>query len=190
MKDYRRAKVQKMGYVYFSPDKSYYSVPYRYIGHRTQIHYTKSWVEVYFNNQRIAIHKRNRANGSYNTIKEHLSSTHQKYTQWSPEFFKNMAKAHGESVMLFVEALILGGDYPEVGYRRAMGVIQLHKQYGSVRLNNACERALYGQALSYNAVKNILKNNLDKEHQHPLELEDNKPHIPKHENIRGATAYN
>ena len=35
LKDYRRAKVQKMGYVYFSPDKSYYSVPYRYIGKET-----------------------------------------------------------------------------------------------------------------------------------------------------------
>src|SRR5699024_2711104 len=32
LKDYKRAKVQKMGYVYFSPEKSYYSVPYRYIG--------------------------------------------------------------------------------------------------------------------------------------------------------------
>jgi hypothetical protein len=77
--------------------------------------------------------------------------------------------------MMLVEALILKGDYPEVGYRRAMGVIQLHKQYGSERLNNA--------------VKNILKNNLDKEHQYSLDLEENKPHIPKHENIRGATAY-
>jgi hypothetical protein len=32
LKDYPRAKVQKMGYVYFSSDKSYYSVSYRYIG--------------------------------------------------------------------------------------------------------------------------------------------------------------
>ena len=32
LKDYCRAKVQKIGYVYFSPDKAYYSVPYRYIG--------------------------------------------------------------------------------------------------------------------------------------------------------------
>ena len=46
LKDYTRAKVQKMGYVYFSPDKTYYSVPYRYIGSQTQIHYTDQWVEV------------------------------------------------------------------------------------------------------------------------------------------------
>lgn len=48
LKDYRKAKVQKMGYVYFSPDKSYYSVPYRYIGKETCIHYTRDMVEVYF----------------------------------------------------------------------------------------------------------------------------------------------
>ena len=58
MKEYRRAKVQKIGYIYFSPDNTYYSVPYRYIGKQTQIQYTQSTVEVYCNNQRIAAHKR------------------------------------------------------------------------------------------------------------------------------------
>src|SRR5699024_11392044 len=52
LKDYKRAKVQKMGYVYFSPEKSYYSVPYHYIGKSTLIHFTKSVVEVYYNHQR------------------------------------------------------------------------------------------------------------------------------------------
>lgn len=85
LKDYRRAKVQKMGYVYFSPDKNYYSVPYRHIGKSTQIHYTRSIVEVYYNNERIAIHPRSSARGNYITNKDHLSSTHQAYNGWSPE---------------------------------------------------------------------------------------------------------
>ncbi|MDM1366907.1 IS21 family transposase, partial [Myroides marinus] len=84
IKDYTRAKVQKIGYVYFSPDKSYYSVPYRYIGHQTTIHYTNTTVEVYYNHLRIALHKRSFAKGIYTTEKEHLSSTHQYYTNWSP----------------------------------------------------------------------------------------------------------
>jgi len=41
LKDYTRAKVQKIGYIYFSHEKSYYSVPYRYIGYSVQIQYTK-----------------------------------------------------------------------------------------------------------------------------------------------------
>lgn len=189
MKEYRRAKVQKMGYVYFSPDKNYYSVPYRFIGKQTQIHYTRGWVEVYYNSERIAIHKRDRARGIYITNNEHLSSAHQAYKDWSPEYFKALAKKHGESVMMFVEALILQSNYPETAYKSAMGVIQLHRQYGSQRLNNACQRALYGNALKYHIVKNILKNNMDKEQLCADDLELTKTHIPKHNNIRGAKTY-
>ncbi len=189
MKDYRRAKVQKMGYVYFSPDKNYYSVPYRFISKQTQIHYTRNWVEVYYNNERIAVHKRIASKGVYTTIKEHLCSTHQAYKDWSPEYFKSLAKKHGESVMMFVQTLIHQGDYPETAYKRAMGVIQLHREYGSERLNNACQRALYGQALRYRNVKNILENNLDKEQLCLDDLKEYKSHIPKHKNTRGAAAY-
>jgi transposase len=190
MKDYRRAKVQKIGYVYFSPDKNYYSVPHQYIGHLTQIHYTNSWVEVFYNNKRIATHKRNPSIGAYNTKKEHLASTHQAYNDWSPAYFKSKAKQHGEAVLMFVEGLLNQFDYPEIGYKRAMGIIQLNKQYGSERLNNACQRAIYGETLSYKRVKNILKNNLDKEYQNFDDLKENIAHIPKHENIRGAKTYN
>jgi len=178
-----------MGYVYFSPDKSYYSVPYQYIGHHTQIHYTNTWVEVFYNNQRIATHKRDLNIGAYNTKKEHLASAHRQYKDWSPEYFKSKAKQYGVAVMMFIEGLLNQFDYPEVGYKRAMGVIQLHKQYGSERLNNACQRALYGEALSYNRVKNILKNNLDKEYQLFDKLQENQTHIPEHANIRGSKAY-
>ena len=190
MKDYRRAKVQKMGYVYFSPDKNYYSVPYRFISKQTQIHYTKTWVEVYYNNDRIAVHRRIPSKGIYITVKDHLSSTHQAYKDWSPEYFKSLAKKHGVSVMMFVDGIINQSNYPEIAYKRAMGVIQLHREYGSERLNNACQRALYGNTLKYQIVKNILKNNLDKEQLQLEDLERTKTHIPKHDNIRGANAYN
>ena len=189
LKDYRRAKVQKMGYVYFSPDKNYYSVPYRYIGNHTQLHYTKSMVEVYHNNTRIALHARSPAKGSYITNKDHLSSSHQAYSAWSPDHFKSLASKHGEAVLTFVSGLLQHSDYPEVNYKRAMGVIQLHKSYGSVRLNNACERALYGNTYSYNMVKNILKNNLDIEPVDADQLDGATSHIPKHNNIRGASSY-
>ena len=70
-----------------------------------------------------------------------------------------------------------------------MGVIQLHRVYGSERLNKAFERALYGDYYQYNRVKNILVNKL---HQEPIDtevLENEITHIPIHENIRGAAAY-
>jgi transposase len=189
LKGYRRAKVQKIGYVYFSPDKSYYSVPYRYIGKQTTLHYTKNAVEVYYNHQRIALHSRNSSKGAYNTNKEHLSSTHKYYSDWSPEFFKNKAIHHGCHVGACVERIITDVDYPEIGYKRAMGVIQLHRLYGSKRLDNACKRALQADAVSYKRIQNILNNNLDQSSLFFQDLEQDTPHIPEHQNIRGGSNY-
>jgi hypothetical protein len=81
------------------------------------------------------------------------------------------------------------GSYAETNYKRAMGVIQLHKTYGSERLNNACERAAYGNTFSYNRVKTILEKGLDKEQMNLTELEQMVSHIPEHDNIRGAQSY-
>ena len=189
LKDYKRAKVQKMGYVYFSPDKSYYSVPYRYIGKETSVHYTKSRVEVFYNQQRIALHQRNLAKGCYITNTDHLSSTHRFYSDWNPEFFRKKAALHGEHVLKCVEKILTSQDYPEVGYKRALGVIQLHRAYGSQRLDDACKRALDTDACSYTRIKNILKNNMDKVPLFDRQPEQAKPHIPFHGNIRGASAY-
>jgi len=188
IKDYRRAKVQKIGYIYFSPDKSYYSVPYRYIGKSTLIHYTATIVEVYYNHQRIALHPRNYNKGNYNTIKEHLSSTHKAYMDWSPEYFKRLASKHGENVLAIISHILTQSDYPETAYKRSMGIIQLHRSYGSDRLNNACRRALIAEIYSYQRISNILKYSQDKL---PLSTEQNTKasHIPKHNNIRGASAY-
>ena len=184
MKDYRRAKVQKMGYVYFSPDKSYYSVPYRFIGKHTQIHYTRSIVEVYYNHDRIAIHPRGHSKGAYHTIKEHLCSTHQAYLDWNPAYFKDKASKHGEYVLEVVSYLMDNFDYPEITYKRSMGIIQLHRQYGSDRLNKACMKALQAGTYSYHRIHNILKNNLEQE-----QVEPDQSSIPKHENTRGASYY-
>ncbi len=106
------------------------------------------------------------------------------------DYFKNMAAKHGNHVLSIIKGVLSDGDYPEIAYKRSMGIIQLHRAYGSNRLDNACKRALVAQTYSYNRIKNILKNNLD------LDQEDSQAqatlfnsHIPIHENLRGASDY-
>jgi hypothetical protein len=178
-----------MGYVYFSPDKSYYSVPYRYIGKGTLIHYTGSVVEVHYGNERIALHQRSGGKGSYTTKRDHLSSTHKFRSDWSPEYFKKMAAHHGKYVLACTEEILAADDYPEIGYKRAMGLIQLHRAYGPDRLDAACKRALQVDAVSYRRIKNILENNLDKASLFYGDLEKDGTHIPDHGNIRGPEEY-
>ena len=172
------------------PDKSYYSAPYRYIGKQTQIHYTQKHVEVYYNHDRIALHNRNQTCGSYNTNSDHLSSTHKAYMDWNPEHFKNKAAAHGQNVVKCVEQILTSMDYPEIGYKRVIGLLQLHKAYGSDRLNTACRIALTADMVSYSRIKNILENNMDKALSDNIESDRMDSHIPLHDNIRGAASYN
>ncbi|WP_238354336.1 hypothetical protein [Fulvivirga marina] len=116
-----------------------------------------------------------------------MSSTHKDYTDWSPEYFRKMAARHGENVEACIKGLFIDCDYPETAYKRAIGIIQPHRLYSSQRLENACKRAVYGDAISYKRIRNILENNLDKD---PVpDTPDLKSHIPVHDNIRGAGAY-
>ena len=146
-------------------------------------------MEVYFNHQRVAMHQRNHAAGSYNTNPDHLSSTHQAYLGWNPDYFKNKAAAHGEHVVSCVERILASVDYPEIGYKRVTGLLQLHKAYGSGRLNRACKMALNAGIPSYNRIKNILGNNMDKASILHDEPGNGQTHIPPHHNIRGASSY-
>jgi len=187
IKEYARAKVQKMGYIYFSADKTYYSVPYRYIGSQTQIQYTAKHVEVYYKSERIALHNRVMSKGAYVTNKNHLSSTHRAYSQWSPKYFTDQGGKVGKNVALFMTGLFLQGDYPEINYKRAMGILQLAKTYGNDRVDKACLRAVYHDIYSYQMLKNILANRMDEHEVNPED--DNQSHIPSHQNIRGADHY-
>ena len=186
IKEYASAKVQKMGYVYFSVDKTYYSVPYRYIGCQTQLQYTPSHVEVYYKSERVALHERVMSKGAYITNKNHLSSTYQVYHEWSPKYFANQGKKIGVNVELFMTGLFLQADYPEINYKRANGILQLAKTYGKERLDKACLLAVYHDIYSYQRLKNILKNNMD---TNIIEQQDDQSHIPNHKNIRGKDHY-
>lgn len=185
IRHYARGKVQKMGHVFFSADKHYYSVPHRFIGQQVQIEYTQDMVEIYHNRQRIATHKRDYRAGKYTTVKEHMSSTHQYYASWNPEFFAKRGAAISPEVEAYIIKLIAQYHYPELGYKQAQGILSLVKAYGKERLTNACRIGLKADKYRYQIIANILKNNIDQQQ----ETEYTTAHVPIHANIRGAHAY-
>lgn len=184
---YKILTVQKMGYVYLSDDKHYYSVPHRYLGKKVELQYTKGHIEVFYAKERIASHKRNYQPGRYSTIADHLSSTHQFYREWSPEFFQKWARRYGTDIESYITGLIEQATYPETAYKQCMGVLQLVKEYGPQRLSKACKRAVQYPRFGYGIVKDILKNKMDLEPD--LFTDPDQILIPKHDNIRGADYY-
>jgi transposase len=63
LKQYRKAKVQKMGYVLCNGYKNYYSLPYRYIGKQVELRYDTKTLEVFYQSERIALHTTSQAKG-------------------------------------------------------------------------------------------------------------------------------
>ncbi len=185
LKYFKKAKVHKMGYILLSDDKHYYSVPYRYIGKQIEVHYTADTVEVFYNKERIALHKRDYRPGKYTSKSDHLSSAHKAYSEWNLDFFQKKAAPIGTSTTTYVTELILEKRYPEMGYKQAQGITALKRQYPVNRIEKACQIALSHSRRGYHIIENILKNELDKQ-----ETSVAKPlSIPFHKNIRGKNNY-
>lgn len=181
LKEYRVATVQKMGYIYLSADKNYYSVPYRYIGKKVEVQYNTDDVEIYFKQERIAFHLRNYRKGYYTTNKTHLASSHSFYTEWKPEYFLQQAYEIGEDTYQFVSKMMAQAKYPEIAYKSALGIIHLKAKYEKSRINEACKIGLQNDLIYYRIIKNILDSNADQAHIDNI----SKSSIPKHNNIRG-----
>lgn len=175
--------VMQNGHVLLGQDKHYYSVPYQYIRKKVKLLYSSKTVEIYHKYNRIAVHTRIKSPYNYTTIKEHMASTHQFVTEWTPERFISWGASIGEDVKRLIINILDKKQHPEQAYKSCMGVLALSKKVGKERLINACTRALEYGIYNYKIVQNILDKGLDK-------MEDDADEaLPKHGNIRGKDYY-
>ena len=186
LKKFAWATVLKSSHVCLSEDKHYYSVHYKYLGEKVKVCYTVASVEVYHKGERIALHQRSLSAFKYTTIRDHMPSTHNFVSDWSPEKFLSWAEGVGPEARGLVEKILQSRHHPEQAYKSCVGILSLARKVGKDRLNNACTRAMFYQSYTYQSIKNILDNGLDKQ---PIK-EDTQYTLPLHDNIRGKDYYN
>lgn len=178
------ATVMKNGHVHLREDRRYYSVPYAYISRKVRILYSRTTVEVYYRYELIASHQRVYNGKLYITNKDHLATHHKVLTDWSPEYFLELARAVGPEVEYYVGTILKKNQHPEQSYKTCQGVLNYGKKVGAVRLRRACKRAAHYGTYSYRAIEDILTRGLD-----TIESEEELPKMPKHSNIRGKDYY-
>ena len=70
-------------------DRMFYSVPYQYIKNKVDVRITDTTVEIFYNHNRIASHRRLYGrSGQYSTVTEHMPQEHQKYLEWNGDRFR------------------------------------------------------------------------------------------------------
>jgi hypothetical protein len=114
-----------------------------------------------------------------------MASTHQYYQDWSKEFFVKKAAKIGIQTATYVGRLIDQQSYPEIGYKRAQGIIALWKTYPRERIEAACLKASDYHICSWKTIETILKNKTDLL-DYPEE-QDYK--IKQHSNLRDVSNY-
>ena len=167
-------------------DGHYYSVPYALVKKKVEIRATAATVEILFKGNRVASHARSALKGRHTTHTEHMPSSHRRYAEWTPERIRRWAATVGPETAGHVAAIMEHRTHPEQGFRAALGIMRLFKQYGAQRVEAACKRASRYRLYSYKGVANILKTGVDK-----LDVHKTTPAAPPivHDNIRGPGYY-
>jgi transposase len=167
-------------------DGHYYSVPYRLVRKKLDLRYTPHTVECFYQSTRVASHIRSYLRGRHTTLKEHMPSNHQRWLDWTPERFGRWAQKIGPACATLITTIINSRPLPQQGFRSALGILRLEKDYGASRLEMACQRALDIGAISYSSLKSILKRGLE---QNAAAVASPLAPPSEHENIRGAAYY-
>ena len=164
----------------------YYSVPYALVKKRVEARYTGTTVEIFFQGSRVASHVRSFQKGRHTTDPAHMPSSHRRYAEWTPARILRWAATVGKETERHVAAIMEHRPHPEQGFRAALGIMRLAKQYGNDRLEAACKRASAYRIYSYRGVESILHTGADRK-----EAKQEAPPAPpiSHDNIRGPGYY-
>ncbi|MBV9677366.1 MAG: IS21 family transposase [Acidobacteriaceae bacterium] len=167
-------------------DRHSYSVPYQLTGQLLEARFTAVTVEIFHRGVRVASHVRSSAAYRHTTNPEHRPKSHQAHLEWTPSRLIHWAASIGPATAQIVETILTTKSHPEMGYRSCLGILRLAKTYSAPRLEAASSRALQLQAFSYQSLRSILKNSLDRQ---AVPVSEDHPSGPLHENVRGADYY-
>ncbi|MFV0346273.1 MAG: IS21 family transposase [Bacteroidales bacterium] len=185
IKYYKEYTLAQNNHILLGQDGHYYSAPYKYIGKKLKVIYTRSLVRIFYNREQIAVHKRDYRKNVYTTNKDHLCSTHLHYLKRSPEYYKRKAGELSESFSRFVELMFEQDVYPEQLYRSCDGLLSLQRNTDNLVFDKACRIAIEHENYKCGFVKNIIQNKMTS-----IKIEEPKSSLPKHNNIRGKEYYN
>jgi len=156
---WHRALVHRDCHVAF--DHRLYSVPWPLVGQHVWLRATPTTVTIYANDARVATHDR-RGRSLRSTRDEHLPDERAPWRHRSRDYWQERAEHIAPEVGAYVRALFDADDV--LSMLRAVQAVVTHlEKFPRERAVAACLRAQHFGALSYGAIKTILRQGLDLE---------------------------
>jgi transposase len=156
-----RFDIPKWGTVTVHPDhhirfgNALYSLPTEYIGKKVEIRADSRLTRIYHQGAVIKTHPvvpEGKRSTDYGDYPEHKTP----YAMRNCDYYIAKAKEVGSSCGSFMEQL-LSGDFPWSKLRQAQKLIRLSEKYGTVRVEQACSRALSFSLIDVFRLERIIK---------------------------------
>lgn len=160
----------------------FYSVPHTLVGEHVFVRITADTIEMFHANKRVASHHISPRKREKSTLLSHMSPAHRALAAWTPERVIAWSEKIGTATTAVVQKILDSCKYPQSGVGPARGILSLEKEFGAVRLEAACKRALAIGNWSVTSIRSTLKCGLDKT---TVQLAIPSLLPIDHENIRG-----
>jgi len=164
---------------HISVDGHWYSVPHQLAFEEVDVRVTDNIVEILHGGKRVTSHQ----SGKSSTKREHRTKAHQYMGDWNKDRILTWGRQIGPATSHLVQQVLQHSRHVQIGIRACLGLLSLHKEFGTERLEAACRRAATAGSWSVTSLRSILKHGLDKQVQQ-LAIPD--LHHIVHPNIRGA----
>lgn len=179
---YTDLKVSSNCCVYLGRDQHYYTVPYRHIGKRAHVAYTRTLVKIYVDGEIAATHRRDYARGKYTIVEEHLASHSREYRALSADRYveraDNALRELGDVVRYIFASSTMP---PETHYKTCDGLLSLQRSADPDLFRTACQTALRYGRCNYRFIRSLVESKCIGVGQPRQSL----PSPPEHGNIRG-----
>lgn len=168
-------------------DKHSYSVPYKLAYMKVDAAMDLNMVEICYKGEVVSRHVRSYAIGGKTTLAEHMPPQYRHFFE-SYDKDKLLIKAQGvgKNVFKWVQIVFdLKGRPPKTLCNTVQGALSLVREFGELRLDSICARAILLKIYSYKSLRSMLINGAD---NLPLPIQSSiDSHLPQcHENVRGA----
>ncbi len=150
-------------------DKSYYSLPTRYIGKKVWAKGTKKTTEIFLDQERIKLHPRSHAPGRWATDQTDYPPEKLAFLMATPTWCRKKAAEFGPHTEALIYAILKENAMRNL--RKAQAILRLAEKH-SGKIEEVAERALSFGATRYRSIKAMLEKDLSDEqtttHSAPL----------------------
>lgn len=153
---WKEARVHPDHHIVF--DKSYYSLPTRYVGKRVWVRGGMQQLQIFFDGELIKTHPRSYREGIWVTDEGDYPPEKSRYLLKTSEYYQQEASKHGEYLRQVVARIMTDHVYRNL--RKVQALFRLADKYGSEALNLTCKRSIFYEDYRMNTIKRILERGL------------------------------